>query len=79
MIGVQWMHFGSLDLWLSEQSMQKVRKENLQKESKRQLPFAEQQLLPGRTVDFISDHSHPEKQGSGGACPLHGTQNWLRK
>ena len=53
MIGVQWMHFGSLDLWLSEQSMQKVRKENLQKESKRQLPFAEQRLLPGRTVDFI--------------------------
>lgn len=79
MIGVQWMHFGSLDLWLSEQSMQKVRKENLQKESKRQLPFAEHRLLPGQTVDFISDHSHPEKQGSGGVYPLHGTQNWLRK
>ena len=73
MTGVEWMRFGSLDLWLGEQNTQRVRKENLQKESKRQLPFAEHQLLPGRTVDFISAHSHAEKQGSGGACPLHGT------
>lgn len=60
-IGVRWMRFGSLDLWLGEQNMQKVRKENLQKESKRQLPFAEHRLLPGWAVDFISAHSHAEK------------------
>lgn len=63
-----------LALWLSEQNMQKVREEKVQKESKRKLPFAEHLLLPeGTLMNFISAHNHPEKQELGGACPFHRT------
>lgn len=63
-----------LALWLSEQNMQKVREEKVQKESKRKLPFAEHLLLPeGTLMNFISAHNHPEKQELGGARPFHRT------